>query len=78
MSNFLMVIPMDWSELADGHAFVMEQGEATILGSIESGGIAAIEAILQDTGAIAPTASISDFKMFKDVDIFRVWYKLIP
>ena len=76
MSDFLMIVPAGWSELADGQAFVEQYTEAQLLDLLQSNNLAAIEAMLQDGGHISPTASMSDFRMFRDGDLFRVWYRL--
>lgn len=76
MTEFLMVVPEGWIELADGQAFVDLHTEAQLLDLIQSDQLAAIEAMLQDGGVIAPDATMVDFRMFRDGDSYRVWYRV--
>lgn len=74
MADFLMVIPEGWAELADGQAFIDEATEAQLFDLLSYGNLAAIEAMLQDRGSIAPDASLADFRMFRDGSAYRVWF----
>lgn len=77
MSEFLMVVPEGWYELADAQAFVDTHSEATLLDLISRNeGWTSIEALMQDGGQIAPDASLIDFRMFRDGSATRIWYKL--
>lgn len=76
MSEFLMVVPVGWAELADGSAFVVQHTEAQLLDLINTSQFAAIEAMLQDGGHIAPDAAMSGFRMFRDGDTYRIWYQV--
>lgn len=77
MSQFLMVIPSGWQEMQNSSAFIEQHTEATILDLIaRNEGWGAIEALMQDGGYIAPDAAITDFRMFSDGDVTRIWYQL--
>lgn len=77
MSDFLMVIPEGWAELATADAFIAENTEVYILDLINRGdGWAAIEALLQDAGHIPATAALADFRIFRDAGAIRIWYLL--
>lgn len=77
MSNFLMVVPPEWSELTDAQAFIEEHSEAQILDLIaRNEGWAAIEALLQDSGYLPADSSMVDFRMFRDGSANRIWYRL--
>lgn len=76
MSEFLMIVPEGWAELPDGQAFVDQQTEAQLLDLIQSGQLAAIEAMLQDGGHIPMDAAMADFRMFRDGGAYRVWFNL--
>lgn len=74
MSEFLMVVPPGWQELADGQAFVDAHTEAQLLDLVQQGDFAAIEARLQDDGHLV--GSMADFRMFRDGGVYRVWFKV--
>lgn len=76
MSTFLLIVPDGWSEMADAQAFVDLHTEAQLLDLLSYGNLAAIEAMLQDDGLIAPDATMADFRMFRDGDAYRVWYRV--
>lgn len=76
MSDFLMVVPPDWQELADGQAFVDAHTEAQLLDLLQQGDLAAIEARLQDEGHLPTDSAMIDFRMFRDGGAYRVWYKV--
>lgn len=76
MGEFLMIVPEGWAELPDGQAFVDQQTEAQLLDLIQSGQLAAIEAMLQDGGHIPMDAAMADFRMFRDGGAYRVWFNL--
>lgn len=76
MSEFLMVVPPGWAELENGQAFVDEHTEAQLLDLISRGELAAVEAMLQDGGHIQADAAMADFRLFKDGETYRVWYRL--
>lgn len=76
MSDFLMIVPAGWQELADGQAFVEQHTEAQLLDLVQTNNLAAIEAMLQDAGHIVAGAAMADFRMFRDGGVFRIWYRL--
>lgn len=76
MSQFLMVIPQGWAEMPDAQAFVDLYTEAQLLDLTQRGELAAVEAMLQDGGHIAPDAAMADFRLFRDGGVYRVWYRL--
>jgi len=76
MSEFLMIIPFGWAELADGQAFVDQHSEAQLLDLIQSNQLATIEAMLQDGGLIPMDAAMADLRMFRDGPVYRIWYQL--
>lgn len=76
MSEFLMVIPAGWAELADGQAFVDMHTEAQLLELVQSNQLASIEAMLQDGGHIPMNSAMADFRMFRDGSSYRIWYQL--
>lgn len=77
MSEFLMIIPPEWSELETADAFVAENTEAYILIlANQDDGLAYLEALLQDGGHIPPTAALAGFRIFRDAGAIRIWYLL--
>ncbi len=74
MSEFLMVVPPGWTEVADAQAFVDRHTEAQLLDLTQQGDLAAIEARLQDDGLLV--GSMIDFRMFRDGGVYRVWVKV--
>lgn len=76
MSEFLMVVPAGWAELADGQAFIDTHTEAQLLDILSQNDLGAIEARLQDDGLIPMDSHMIDFRMFHDDGAYRVWYLL--
>jgi hypothetical protein len=76
MSEFLMIVPDGWGEVADGQAFVDQHTETQLQDLIARGELAAIEAMLQDGGYIPMDSAMLDFRLFRDGGSFRVWYLL--
>lgn len=74
-SEFQVVVPPGWAELADGQAFIDRHTEAQLLDLLSGGNLAAIEAMLQDGGHIPMDAAMADFRMFRDGNAYRVWYR---
>lgn len=76
VNDFVMVIPPGWAEIEDGQAFVDQHTEAQLLDLLSYSNLAAIEAMLQDGGQIPMDAAMADFRMFRDGETYRIWYRL--
>lgn len=73
MSEFLMVVPDGWTEIADPESMYGESSWQQFLSSD-------VTEALKQAGLIAQDDSeeVADFRVFRDAAILRLWILLVP
>lgn len=76
--QFLMVVTDNWTELQNANEFVQQNGESQLIDLQNTNQLGGIDALLGDFGVIPEGMTLSDFRMFREADNFRIWYILVP
>jgi hypothetical protein len=75
--NFLMVVPPGWRELPNATAFVQQHGEASLQHLINTNELGALDGLLGDIGEVPADKTLAEFRMFREGEEFRVWFRLV-
>jgi len=74
MSEFLMVVPPDFIEVANAADWLREVDEMRIATLIAEKDWPALSQILEDSGFIEPNSVIQDARLIDAGDGLRFWY----